>query len=143
MRHKGLSEVDAANTALPEYFSSADEVTPTQHIAMQAAAQPWIDSSISKTINVPADIPYEDFKNIYLEAYAQGLKGCTTFRFNPAAFQGVLVKPQDLARTRYRFTLADGSVVEARGDEEIEYQGELQSAANLYDALKEGYFGAF
>ncbi len=143
LRHKGLSEVDAANTALPEYFSSADEVTPTQHIAMQAAAQPWIDSSISKTINVPADIPYADFKNIYLEAYAQGLKGCTTFRFNPAAFQGVLVKPEDLARTRYRFTLADGSVVEARGDEEIDYQGELQSAANLYDALKEGYFGAF
>lgn len=105
--------------------------------------QKWIDSSISKTANVPTDYPYEDFKDIYRYAYQQGLKGCTTFRFNPAAFQGVLVKESDLESTVYRFELEDGSVIEARGNEEIEYDGELHTAANLFDALKEGYYGKF
>ncbi|MDQ6999462.1 MAG: adenosylcobalamin-dependent ribonucleoside-diphosphate reductase [Mariprofundus sp.] len=130
-------------TRLPDYFISADEVTPKQHVDIQAAAQRWVDSSISKTANVPTDFPYEDFKNIYLYAYEQGLKGCTTFRFNPEAFQGVLVKEEDLANTTYKFTLDDGTVVEARGNEEIEYDGETHSAANLFDALKEGYYGKF
>jgi len=130
-------------TKLPDYFISADEVTPKQHVDIQAAAQRWVDSSISKTANVPTDFPYEDFKDIYLYAYEQGLKGCTTFRFNPEAFQGVLVKEQDLENTVYKFTLEDGSVVEARGNEEIEYDGEMHSAANLFDALKEGYYGKF
>ncbi len=110
---------------------------------IQAAAQKWIDSSISKTANVPTDYPYEDFKNIYLYAYKQGLKGCTTFRFNPAAFQGVLVKESDLANTLYRFELEDGSVLELKGNEQVEYDGEMHSAANLFDALKEGYYGKF
>ena len=65
---------------------------PKQHVDIQAAAQKWVDSSISKTANVPTDFPYENFKDIYLYAHEQGLKGCTTFRFNPEAFQGVLVK---------------------------------------------------
>ncbi len=128
---------------LPDYFISADEVTPKQHVDIQAAAQRWVDSSISKTANVPTDFPYEDFKDIYLYAYEQGLKGCTTFRFNPEAFQGVLVKEEDLANTTYRFTLDDGTVIEAKGNEEIEYDGETHSAANLFDALKEGYYGKF
>jgi len=128
---------------LPDYFISADEVTPKQHVDIQAAAQRWVDSSISKTANVPTDFPYEDFKDIYLYAYEQGLKGCTTFRFNPEAFQGVLVKEQDLANTTYCFTLADGTEIEAKGNEEIEYDGERHSAANLFDALKEGYYGKF
>ncbi len=133
---------DEANR-LPEYFISADALDPRAHVDVQAAAQKWIDSSISKTINVPTDYPYEDFKDIYLYAYDQGLKGCTTFRFNPEAFQGVLVKEEDLKNTTYRFTLEDGTVIEARGDEEIEYDGEIHTAANLYDALKEGYYGKF
>ena len=130
-------------TRLPEYFVSADDITPKAHVDIQAASQKWIDSSISKTANVPTDYPYEDFKDIYLYAYKQGLKGCTTFRFNPAAFQGVLVKEQDLENTTYRFELEDGTVVEAKGNEEIEYDGEIHSAANLFDALKEGYYGKF
>ena len=69
-------------------------------------------------------------------AYEQGLKGCTTFRFNPEAFQGVLVKEEDLANTIYKFTLDDGTQVEAKGNEEIEYDGEMHSAANLFDALE-------
>jgi len=128
---------------LPDYFITADDISPQEHVDVQAAAQKWIDSSISKTANVPTDYPYDDFKEIYMYAYDQGLKGCTTFRFNPAAFQGVLVKEQDLADTTYRFTLEDGSVIEAKGNEEVEYDGELHTAANLYDALKEGYYGKF
>jgi ribonucleoside-diphosphate reductase alpha chain len=128
---------------LPDYFITAEDITPKEHVDIQAAAQKWVDSSISKTANVPTDYPYEDFKDIYLYAYDQGLKGCTTFRFNPEAFQGVLVKESDLANTTYRFTLEDGSSVELKGNEEIEYDGETHSAANLYDALKEGYYGKF
>ena len=130
-------------TALPDYFISADDVTPKQHVDIQAAAQKWVDSSISKTANVPTDFPYEDFKDIYMYAYDKGLKGCTTFRFNPEAFQGVLVKEQDLENTVYRFELENGEVIEAKGNEEVEYDGETHTAANLYDALKEGYYGKF
>jgi ribonucleoside-diphosphate reductase alpha chain len=132
-----------AESTLPDYFVSADAITPRQHVDVQAAAQKWVDSSISKTANVPTDFPYEDFKDIYLYAYEKGLKGCTTFRFNPAAFQGVLVKDKDLENTTYRFTLENGEVVEVKGNEEIEYDGEMHTAANLYDALKEGYYGKF
>jgi len=128
---------------LPDYFISSEEVTPKQHVDIQAAAQLWIDSSISKTANVPTDYPFEDFKNIYEYAYDKGLKGCTTFRFNPEVFQGVLVKESDLENTTYQFTLEDGSVVELKGNEEIDYDGEIHSAANLFDALKEGYYGKF
>ena len=128
---------------LPDYFTTADSITPREHVDIQAAAQKWVDSSISKTANVPTDYKYEDFKTIYMYAYEQGLKGCTTFRFNPEAFQGVLVKEEDLKNTTYRFTLDDGSEIEARGDQEIEYDGELHTAANLFDAMKEGYYGKF
>jgi ribonucleoside-diphosphate reductase alpha chain len=128
---------------LPDYFISADDIGPKEHVDIQAAAQLWIDSSISKTANVPTDYKYEDFKNIYMYAYDSGLKGCTTFRFNPEAFQGVLVKEDDLKNTTYVFTLEDGTEVEARGDQEIEYDGEMHTAANLFDALKEGYYGKF
>ncbi|MCU0977435.1 MAG: ribonucleoside-diphosphate reductase, adenosylcobalamin-dependent, partial [Steroidobacteraceae bacterium] len=128
---------------LPEYFITADDIGPTEHVDIQAAAQKWVDSSISKTANVPTDFPYEKFKDIYLYAHEQGLKGCTTFRFNPEAFQGVLVKEEDLKNTTYVFTLEDGTEVEVKGDQEIEYDGELHTAANLFDALKEGYYGKF
>jgi ribonucleoside-diphosphate reductase alpha chain len=110
-------------------------------VDIQAAAQKWIDSSISKTANVPSDFPYNDFQDIYLYAYEQGLKGCTTFRYNPEAFQGVLVQEKDLAETLYRFTLDDGTVVEYRGNQEVQYDNETHTAANLFDALKEGYYG--
>jgi len=128
---------------LPEYFTTADDITPREHVDIQAAAQKWVDSSISKTANVPTDYRYDDFKDIYLYAHEQGLKGCTTFRFNPEAFQGVLVKEEDLKNTTYVFTLDDGTEVSLKGDEQIEYDGEMHTAANLFDALKEGYYGKF
>ena len=136
-------DADDSENQLPDYFTTADDISPAEHVDIQAAAQIWVDSSISKTANVPTDFPYEDFKDIYRYAYKQGLKGCTTFRFNPEAFQGVLVKEQDLKNTVYKFTLDDGTVIEAKGDEEIEYDGEVHTAANLFDALKEGYYGKF
>lgn len=140
---KAMPFSDEPEAKLPDYFVAADDITPKAHVDIQAAAQIWVDSSISKTANVPTDYPYEDFKDIYLYAHQKGLKGCTTFRFNPAAFQGVLVKEKDLEKTIYSFELEDGSVIEARGNEEIEYDGETHTAANLFDALKEGYYGKF
>ncbi|MFN7272376.1 MAG: adenosylcobalamin-dependent ribonucleoside-diphosphate reductase [Gammaproteobacteria bacterium] len=133
----------SAAEKLPDYFTTADDITPTAHVDIQAASQKWIDSSISKTANVPTDFKYESFKDIYLYAHEKGLKGCTTFRFNPEAFQGVLVKEEDLKNTTYVFTLDDGTEVSVKGDEEIEYDGEKHTAANLFDALKEGYYGKF
>jgi len=67
---------------LPDHFVTAQTLAPMDHVRMQAAAQPWIDSSISKTINVPADIGFEAFKDVYAQAYATGCKGCTTYRPN-------------------------------------------------------------
>ena len=134
---------DKPEQQLPDYFLDSSTIQAKAHVDIQAAAQKWIDSSISKTINVPTDYDFEDFKNIYLYAYDKGLKGCTTFRFNPEAFQGVLVTEKDLENTTYKFTLEDGTELEVKGNDEIEYDGEIHSAANLYDALKEGYYGKF
>jgi ribonucleoside-diphosphate reductase alpha chain len=143
INQRAMPDSQTPSEKLPEYFISADDIGPKQHVDIQAAAQIWVDSSISKTANVPTDYKYEDFKEIYMHAFDAGLKGCTTFRFNPEAFQGVLVKEDDLKNTIYVFTLEDGTEIEARGDQEIEYDGEMHTAANLYDALKEGYYGKF
>ncbi|NOY73182.1 MAG: adenosylcobalamin-dependent ribonucleoside-diphosphate reductase [Gammaproteobacteria bacterium] len=140
---KAMPFSEKEDEKLPEYFISADDITPKAHVDVQAAAQIWIDSSISKTANVPTDYAYNEFKDIYLYAYDKGLKGCTTFRFNPEVFQGVLVKEKDLENTTYSFTLDDGSTVELKGNDNVEYDGEMHTAANLYDALKEGYYGKF
>ena len=128
---------------LPDYFVTADDITPIEHVDIQAAAQKWIDSSISKTANVPVDYPFGDFKDIYLYAYQKGLKGCTTFRANPVVHQGVLVKEADLENTLYEFKLADGRTITVKGNEEVEYKGEMHHAANLFEGLKEGYLGKF
>ncbi len=68
---------------LPATFVRAGDLTPAEHLAMQAALQPHVDSAISKTINCPEGIPFEDFKDVYVTAYGLGLKGCTTYRPNP------------------------------------------------------------
>jgi len=67
---------------LPAHFVNAQTLDPEDHVKMQAAAQRWVDSSISKTINCPADISFEAFKNVYMQAYETGCKGCTTYRPN-------------------------------------------------------------
>ena len=67
---------------LPNYFVNAQTLAPLEHVRMQAAAQKWVDSSISKTINCPEDISFEAFKDVYMAAWDQGCKGCTTYRPN-------------------------------------------------------------
>jgi len=84
---------------LPDYFVTTDQITPTEHIDMQAALQASVDSSISKTINVPTDFPFEEFKDIYMYAYETGLKGCTTFRPNEK-MSGILIREEDKKKSK-------------------------------------------
>jgi ribonucleoside-diphosphate reductase alpha chain len=81
------------NAALTDAFVDAQRLTPGEHVVMQAAVQKYIDSSISKTINVPEDIAFEAFKDIYIEAYDTGCKGCTTYRPNAITGSVLEVKP--------------------------------------------------
>jgi ribonucleoside-diphosphate reductase alpha chain len=80
--HRLFRRVRGETAPLPDYFVDAQVLTPEDHLVMQAAVQKHVDSSISKTINMPADIPFERFKDVYLQAYALGCKGCTTYRPN-------------------------------------------------------------
>ncbi|HEY4042737.1 MAG TPA: ribonucleoside-diphosphate reductase, adenosylcobalamin-dependent, partial [Rhodopila sp.] len=70
------------DAGLPETFVTAQDLTPSEHVRMQAAAQHHVDSAISKTVNVPESISFEDFQAVYLDAYRSGCKGCTTYRPN-------------------------------------------------------------
>lgn len=128
---------------VPEWWSTTENITPISHVDVQAVAQKWCDSSISKTINVPTEIDFKDFKDIYIYAYDNGLKGCTTFRYNPEAFSGVLVKDSDLEETEYVFILEDGEEIIAKGNDMIEYEEGSYSAQNLYDSFKEGTYGKY
>src|SRR5690606_19156052 len=92
-------------TQLPDYFISADDISPKEHVDVQAAAQKWVDSSISKTANVPTDYPYEDFKDIYPSALGRSLCAWRSCRFTPAVLHGVLVTERDLATTTSRLRL--------------------------------------
>jgi ribonucleoside-diphosphate reductase alpha chain len=140
--YRHLIDKDASTESgkLPDYFISSDMVLPSQHIDMQAASQEWIDSSISKTINCPTDMKFESFKNIYSYAAEKGLKGCTTFRFNPTAMTGVLTRKEDLDSTLYKFYLEDGTEIELKGSDKVEYEGEIHNVAMLYDSIKEGRY---
>jgi ribonucleoside-diphosphate reductase alpha chain len=82
-----------AAAALPDTFVRAADLSPREHLLMQAALQPWVDSAISKTINCPEGISFAAFKDVYLEAHAQGLKGCTTYRPNPVT--GAVLQPAE------------------------------------------------
>src|SRR5271163_5071768 len=81
-------------TPLPDYFVDAQSLAPDDHLVMQAAVQRHIDSSISKTINLPADIAFDDFKGIYARAYAMGCKGCTTYRPNEVTGAVLEARPE-------------------------------------------------
>ncbi|TAJ41020.1 MAG: adenosylcobalamin-dependent ribonucleoside-diphosphate reductase [Reyranella sp.] len=87
------------NEAPPsDVFVDAQTLSPADHLAMQAAAQDYVDSSISKTINLPRDISFEAFKGVYEEAYAQGCKGCTTYRPNDVTGAVLEVRPAEMPR---------------------------------------------
>ena len=83
------------SAALTDAFVDAQTLPPEAHVRMQAAVQKYIDSSISKTINLPEDISFEAFKDVYLQAYAQGCKGCTTYRPNPVTGAVLSVAPAE------------------------------------------------
>ena len=91
-RYRALFGVEAP---LPEYFVTAQTLTPRDHVRMQAAVQRHVDSAISKTVNCPEDISFEAFKDIYLDAYASGCKGCTTYRPNAITGSVLEVKPSE------------------------------------------------
>jgi ribonucleoside-diphosphate reductase alpha chain len=84
--------------ALPDYFVNAQTLPPLDHVKMQAAAQRWVDSSISKTINCPEDISFEDFQQVYMAAWDQGCKGCTTYR--PNAVTGSVLTVSEKAEAK-------------------------------------------
>ncbi|NNG04882.1 MAG: ribonucleoside reductase [Inquilinus sp.] len=88
-----------ADAPLPDAFVDAAALAPAEHVAMQAAAQKYVDSSISKTINCPADLDFEAFKDVYAQAYAQGCKGCTTYRPNPVTGAVLETAPQPATKT--------------------------------------------
>ena len=130
---------------LPDYFTTADDITPKRargHPGRRAEVDRLLDLQDRERADRLQRTRTSRTSTCY--AHEQGLKGCTTFRFNPEAFQGVLVKEEDLKNTTYVFTLEDGTRGRrCKGDEEIEYDGEMHTAANLFDALKEGYYGKF
>ncbi|MDD9977317.1 MAG: adenosylcobalamin-dependent ribonucleoside-diphosphate reductase, partial [Boseongicola sp.] len=98
---------------LPGHFVNAQTLAPEDHVRMQAAAQKWVDSSISKTINCPEDIDFEAFKDVYMQAYDTGCKGCTTYRPNAVTGSVLAVsETKDEAETPARIApVADGEVV--------------------------------
>ena len=117
-----------AEEQLPDYFVTADHSSCRKRMWIfrpRAKVDRFVDF---QDANVPTDFAFDEFKDIYMYAYENGLKGCTTFRFNPEAFQGVLVKEKDLQNTQYTFVLDDGSEVSVQGDQEIEYDGEMHTA---------------
>ena len=90
---------------LPASFVTAQTLSPSAHVRMQAAAQRWIDSSISKTVNLPEDISFDDFKQVYMDAYDSGCKGCTTYR------------PNDVTGSVLTATEEEGGACELKFDE--------------------------
>ena len=124
----------------PDWFVTAQDITPEEHVAMQAVAQKWIDSSISKTVHIPTETSFEDFKGVYDLAYISGLKGCTTYR-PQAGFTAVLQTKESLQNTFYKFTLEAGNEVELCAFDTIWYDGEAHEVENLYCALNQGYYG--
>lgn len=128
---------------LPDYFVTADTISWKAHVDMVAAVQKWVDSSISKTVNVPTDIPFEEFEGIYRYAYQAGCKAVSTFRYNPETLGSILSRSEDLEKTRYEFTLADGTIIKCKGGDKIQYDGEVTTAENLFSALKENNYGKF
>ena len=91
--YRQFCDHDPAGAPLPDYFVSAQTLPPEAHVKMQAAAQKWVDSSISKTVNLPEDISFDDFKAVYLMAYEMGCKGCTTYRPNDVTGSVLSVDP--------------------------------------------------
>src|SRR6185437_10474152 len=92
--YRAFRRLKGETAPLPEYFVDAQSLSPEDHVVMQAAVQRYVDSSISKTINMPADIPFDRFKDVYTQAYALGCKGCTTYRPNEVTGAVLEARPE-------------------------------------------------
>ena len=117
---------------LPEYFVNAQTLAPLDHVRMQAAAQKWIDSSISKTINCPEDISFDAFQDVYMAAWDQGCKGCTTYRPNAVTGSVLSVaeaKPTEAVAPKQAVPAA--SVDLSSGAEVVHLSEPLQRPASL------------
>ncbi len=101
---------------LPDYFVNAQTLAPLDHVKMQAAAQKWVDSSISKTINCPEDISFEAFKDVYMEAFETGCKGCTTYRPNDVTGSVLSVSEEKKADAPEVVTSSDEEPQQPHGD---------------------------
>ena len=101
---------------LPEFFVNAQTLAPLEHVKMQAAAQKWVDSSISKTINCPEDISFEAFKDVYMEAYETGCKGCTTYRPNDVTGSVLSVSEEKKSDAPEVVTSSDDEPQQPHGD---------------------------
>jgi ribonucleoside-diphosphate reductase alpha chain len=110
---------------VPQAFVTAEQLTAAAHLQMQAALQPHVDSAISKTINCPQDMPFEAFRDIYMDAFALGLKGCTTFR--PNAITGSVLSSHPV----------DSSTEAPRPNETVTSRGVSKSSAQSYAATIE------
>ncbi len=110
---------------LPDHFVNAQTLTPAEHVRMQAAAQKWVDSSISKTINCPEDIAFDEFKDVYLQAWESGCKGCTTYRPNDVTGSVLSVSGQE--------PVAGERLKEARKNKSLT-QAELAQKVNVSQA---------
>ncbi len=97
--YRAFHRLKGEDAPLPDYFVDAQSLAPSDHVVMQAAVQKYIDSSISKTINVPVDFPFEQFKDVYLQAYQLGCKGCTTYRPNEITGSVLEVKSEAASDT--------------------------------------------
>jgi ribonucleoside-diphosphate reductase alpha chain len=100
--HRLFRRIRGETAPLPDYFVDAQVLSPEDHLVMQAAVQKHVDSSISKTINMPADISFERFKDVYLQAYALGCKGCTTYRPNEVTGAVLAARPEAPSRADER-----------------------------------------
>jgi ribonucleoside-diphosphate reductase alpha chain len=119
--YRMFCRIKGENTPLPDYFVDAQELAPNDHLVMQATVQTYVDSSISKTINCPEEISFEDFKDIYIRAYELGCKGCTTYRPNDVT--GAVLK-----------TLDGGKSKEAKGQQELPLTTPANANAKPKDA---------
>ncbi|WP_299286040.1 adenosylcobalamin-dependent ribonucleoside-diphosphate reductase [uncultured Tateyamaria sp.] len=115
---------------LPDYFVNAQTLSPADHVKMQAAAQKWVDSSISKTINCPEDIGFDDFKDVYMQAWDTGCKGCTTYRPNAVTGSVLSVAEEKSAETP---VMADGDAEPMQPHGDVIYMAEPLARPNALE----------
>ncbi|WP_147125864.1 adenosylcobalamin-dependent ribonucleoside-diphosphate reductase [Shimia ponticola] len=125
---------------LPDYFVNAQTLAPLEHVKMQAAAQKWVDSSISKTINCPADISFDDFKEVYMEAWDSGCKGCTTYRPNAVTGSVLSVAEEKPAETQPSLDSMAARLTWAFERSGFETQKEVAEAAGLSEQVVSPFF---